>query len=326
MTPPANCTLSELADILRDLRHFVVMSHVRPDGDALGCTLAMGLCLKQLGKDVQIWNDEGCLEKFAFLQQSDLIQQPPSEPMEFDAAIVLDTAVKNRAGRCIDAVKSAGVWINIDHHVSNPRFGDVNYIDTTAPATGQILFELFRQCDLPFTYAMADSLYVAISTDTGSFQYPQTTARTYEIGAELLRMGVNAGALSQSLYESYPRRRIELLKEMLNVLQFTSGDRVASFALTLATARSLGVKPDDNEGLIDYIRAVQGVVVAAFFEELEDGLVRGSLRSKDPRADVCKIASKFGGGGHTLAAGLRARGTLAEVQAKVLQAIHEQLP
>jgi len=210
--------------------------------------------------------------------------------------------------------------------VSNPRFGDLNYIDTTAPASGQILFELFQQCDLPITYEMADNLYVAISTDTGSFQYPQTTARTYEIGAELIRKGVNVGDLSQRLYESYPRRRIELLKALLNALQFSGGDRVASFALPLATASALGVKPEDNEGLIDHIRAVEGVVVAAFFEELEGGLVRGSLRSKDPKADVCKVAVQFGGGGHTLAAGLRTRGTLAEVQEKILKAIHAQLP
>jgi bifunctional oligoribonuclease and PAP phosphatase NrnA len=326
MTTKPDSTLAEVADILRTHQRFVVMSHVRPDGDALGCTLAMGLCLRQMGKDVQMWNDEGCLEKFGFLPQSALVGTPPAEPAEFDVAIVLDTAVKNRAGRCIDAVKRAGLWMNIDHHVSNPRYGDVNHIDSTAPATGQILFELFRQGGLPLTYEMADNLYVAISTDTGSFQYPQTNARTYEIGAELLRMGVNVGALSQRLYESYPRRRIELLKAMLNVLQFSSGDRVASFSLPLATARSLGVKPEDNEGLIDYIRAVEGVVVAAFFEELEDGMVRGSLRSKDPRTDVCKVAAEFGGGGHTLAAGLRARGTLAEVEKKVLKSIHDQLP
>jgi bifunctional oligoribonuclease and PAP phosphatase NrnA len=326
MTTKPDSTLAEVADILRTHQRFVVMSHVRPDGDALGCTLAMGLCLRQMGKDVQMWNDEGCLEKFGFLPQSALVGTPPAEPAEFEVAIVLDTAVKNRAGRCIDAVKRAGLWMNIDHHVSNPRYGDVNHIDSTAPATGQILFELFRQGGLPLTYEMADNLYVAISTDTGSFQYPQTNARTYEIGAELLRMGVNVGALSQRLYESYPRRRIELLKAMLNVLQFSSGDRVASFSLPLATARSLGVKPEDNEGLIDYIRAVEGVVVAAFFEELEDGMVRGSLRSKDPRTDVCKVAAEFGGGGHTLAAGLRARGTLAEVEKKVLKSIHDQLP
>ena len=173
---------------------------------------------------------------------------------------------------------------------------------------------------------MADCLFVAISTDTGSFQYPSTTARTYEIGAELVRMGANVGQLSQKLYESYPRRRLELLKSLLNVLRFSSGDRVASFGLTQQTSRALAVKPEDNEGLIDYIRAVEGVIVAAFFEELEGGRVRVSLRSKDPRADVCKVAQQFGGGGHTLAAGIRMAGPLDEAQQRVLKAIDESLP
>ena len=319
-------TLAEIADIIRAKQRFVVISHVRPDGDALGCTLAMGLCLRQLGKDVQMWNDDGCIERFHFLPGANFLQQPPTEPEEFDVVIMLDTAVKDRGGRCVRAVKNAGLWINMDHHVSNPRYGDLNFIDTASPATGQILFELFRAGDLPLTYEMADNLFVAISTDTGSFQYPNTTARTYEIGAELVRLGVNVGTLSQRLYESHPRRRIELLKAMLNVLRFTSGDRVASFALSLAIAREVGAKPDDTEGLIDHIRSTEGVVVAAFFEEMEGGLVRVSLRSKDPRADVCAIASAFGGGGHTLAAGLRTRGTLAEVQEKILQAIHDKLP
>lgn len=321
-----NCSLDQIAALLREKQRFVVVSHVRPDGDALGCTLAMGLCLKQLGKVVTLWNEDGCLEKFEWLPHSTLVQRPPAEPQKFDVALVLDTAVKDRVGKCLDAIAHADVWVNIDHHVSNPRFGDLNYIDAASPATGQILFELFRQCELPLTYEMADNLYVAISTDTGSFQYPNTTARTYEIGAELVKLGVNVGNLSQRLYESYPRRRIELLKSLLNALQFSSSDRVASFALTQQTSKSLGVKPDDNEGLIDTIRAVQGVIVAVFFEELEDGRVRVSLRSKDPRADVCKVALQFGGGGHTLAAGIRIKGPLADAQAKVLQAIDEQLP
>ena len=323
---PVDSTLAEIAEVIRANQRFVVFSHIRPDGDALGCTLAMGLALRQLGKDVQMWNDDGCIERFHFLPGADLLRQPPTEPEEFDVVIMLDTAVKERGGRCVRAVKNAGLWINMDHHVSNPRYGDLNFIDSTSPATGQILFELFRTGEMPVTYEMADNLFVAISTDTGSFQYPNTTARTYEIGAELVRMGVKVGALSQRLYESHPRRRIELLKAMLNVMRFTSESRVASFALSLATAREVGAKPDDTEGLIDHIRSIEGVVVAAFFEELEDGFVRVSLRSKDPRADVCAIASAFGGGGHTLAAGLRMRGTLAEVQEKILHAIHDKLP
>jgi phosphoesterase RecJ-like protein len=320
----SNCTLAEIADILRTRQRFVVISHARPDGDALGCTLAMALCLRQLGKDVTAWNEDGVLEKFRYLPSSELITQPPAEPRSFEVAIVLDNAVENRAGTARTAIAHADVWINIDHHHTNSRYGDLAYVDSTAPAAGQVLYELFRQCDLPLTYEMADNLFVAISTDTGSFQYPSTTARTYEIAADLIRLGVNVGNLSQKMYESYPRRRLELLRALLSVLRLTSRDRVASFALSAETALKLGVLPEDNEGLIDSIRGIDTVVAAAFFEELGDGKIRISLRSKSPRIDVSKVCGLFGGGGHKLAAGARIAGTLAEVQEKVLQALDHE--
>ena len=320
-----NCTFAQIGDLLRTRQRFAVFSHFRPDGDALGSTLAMGLCLRALGKDVTLWNHDGVPEKFRYLPCHELVQPPPSEPEEFDVAIALDTAVQNRAGQSVAAVKSAGAWVNIDHHISNNHYGDFAYIDSSAPAAGQILFELFEDQKLPMTREMADNLYAAISTDTGSFQYPSTTARTYEIAAELVRLGVNVGDLSQKMYESYPRRRIELLRAVLQLLRFTSGGKAASFALPLAITRQLGAQPEDNEGLIDHIRAVQGVVVAAFFEELPDGHIRISLRSKDPRADVCKICGQFGGGGHVLASGARILGSLAEVEERVLAAIDRTL-
>lgn len=320
-----NNSLEEIAEVLQTKNRFVVMSHVRPDGDALGCTLAMAHCLRQLGKDVTAWNEEGVLEKFRYLPGHELVTTPPAEPQDFEVAVVLDTSVLDRVGKCLPAVKHADTWINIDHHVTNPRFGDLVHIDATAPATGQVLYELFRQCNLPLTYEMADNLFVAISTDTASFQYPSTTARTYEIGADLVKAGVNVGALSQKMYESYPRRRLELLRALLNTLRFTSGDRAASIALTAATATDLGALPEDNEGIIDHIRAIDSVIVAAFFEELPEGRVRVSLRSKSPKADVSKICGFFGGGGHTLAAGARVKGSLAEVQENVLKAIDHEL-
>jgi bifunctional oligoribonuclease and PAP phosphatase NrnA len=320
-----NTPLESIADILRSRQRFVVMSHVRPDGDALGCTIAMALCLKSLGKDATAWNEEGVLEKFRYLPGHEIVKTPPAEAQEFDVAIVLDTSVLDRVGKCLPAVKHAGIWINIDHHITNPGFGDLVHIDPSAPATGQILYELFRAGKLPLTREMADNLFVAISTDTGSFQYAGTTTRTYEIGAELIRAGVNVAELSRKMYENYPRRRLELLRALLNTLRFTGGDRCASVSLSQATAAELGVFPEDNEGLIDHIRAIQGVQVAVFFEELPDGKVRVSTRSKDERVDVAKICESFGGGGHKLAAGARIRGTLAEVQERVLAAVDDAL-
>jgi len=205
--------------------------------------------------------------------------------------------------------------------VSNPGYGDLAHIDPTAPATGQILFELIKSEKLPLDHDIAENLYVAISTDTGSFQYPNTTARTFEIAAELIRVGLDVGSISQKIYENYPRRRIELLRELLRTMRFDADGRIASFGLDLKTAAELKVIPEDNEGLIDHLRAIRGVLAAVFFEELADGKVRVSMRSKSGDVDVCAICEKFGGGGHKLAAGARIRGTLADVEERVLKEI-----
>jgi len=311
----------QIGQVLRENQRFAVLSHVRPDGDALGSQLALGLSLKKRGKDVRIWNEDGMVEKYSFLPNANLLTKPPTKPEDVDVAVALDTAIQNRLGTTVAAIKSAKVWINIDHHPSNPGYGDVVYIDPHAPATGQILFELMTSQRLPIDPAIAENLYVAISTDTGSFQYPNTTARTFEIAAELVRAGVDVGRVSQLTYENYPRRRIELLRELLGTMRFDANDRVASFSLSLATAKKLGVLPEDNEGLIDHLRAIRGVIVAVFFEELADGRVRVSMRSKTEKVNVCAICEKFGGGGHVLAAGARVRGSLAEVERRVLEEV-----
>jgi bifunctional oligoribonuclease and PAP phosphatase NrnA len=313
----------EIGRTLREYRRFAILSHVRPDGDALGSQIALGLALKVLGKEVRIWNEDGMLEKYSFVPSADLLSKPPVQPEDFDVVVALDTAIQNRLGTTAAAIRSAKVWINIDHHSSNPGYGDIVHVDSRAPATGQIVFELIEDQKLPFNREIAENLFVAISTDTGSFQYPNTTARTFEIAARLVDAGIDVGRLSQQLYENYPRRRIELLRELLATMRFECGGRLASFSLSLGLAKRLGVLPEDNEGLIDHLRAIRGVVVAVFFEELEDGKVRISMRSKSESADVCAICARFGGGGHTLAAGARVRGTLAEVENKVLEAVRD---
>ena len=318
-------TFAEIGKALRAHHRFAVLSHVRPDGDALGSQLALALSLQQMGKEAKAWNEDGMLEKYNCLPRAELLVQPPSEPEEFDVAIALDTATQNRLGTAAAAVRSAKLWINIDHHPSNPRYGDLVYIDPDSPATAQILFELMKSEQLPMDRAIAENLFAAISTDTGSFQYPHTSARTFEIAAELVRVGVNVGRLSQQLYESFPRRRIELLRSVLETMRFEADGKIAFFSLSLKVADQIGAIPEDNEGLIDHLRAVQGVVVAVFFEELIDGKVRVSMRSKSEAADVSAICLKFGGGGHKLAAGARVRGTLAEVQERVLNEVRDIL-
>jgi len=322
----SNTTFEEIGQVLRGNQCFAILSHVRPDGDALGSQLALALSLQQLGKDVRIWNEDGMLEKYSFLPRAELLTKPPSTAIDVDVAVALDTAIQNRLGTTLAAVGSAKIWINIDHHRSNPGYGDLVIIDSSAPATGEIIFRLIKSQDLPFNHDIAENLFAAISTDTGSFQYPKTSARTFEIAAELVRAGgLDVGQISQQLYENYPRRRLELLRDLLRTMRFGEDGRVASFSLSLKTAADLAVLPEDNEGLIDHLRAIRGVIVAVFFEELAGGKVRVSMRSKDEAVDVCAICQKFGGGGHTLAAGARIRGSLAEVEEKVLEEIGEVL-
>ena len=318
-------SFDEIAAAINQAHRIAILSHVRPDCDAIGSQLALALSLQQLGKKISAWNEDGLPESYRFLEKSDLIHRPPSEPQEFDLAIALDTASQQRLGTALSAIRRATRWINIDHHASNPGYGDLVYIDTVAPATGQIVYEFLRGENLPLTQAAAGALYAAISTDTGSFRYSNITARTFEIAAELIRNGVDAAAIANKLYESYPKRRVQVLGQILAQAAFDADDRVVSMALTNETKQRLGIQPDDIDGLIDHIRSVDTVVVALFFEELPEGRIRLSMRSKDDRVDVNKICSEFGGGGHPRAAGARIRGTIEEVRSKVLKRVFHEI-
>ncbi len=291
-------------------------SHVRPDGDALGSTLAFAQHLDRLGKSVTAWNQDGVPEKFRYLPGWERITAPSAEPRAFDAVVALDNSVQKRLGSCLDAIAGQPVWINIDHHISNEGYGDFNLVDPSAPATGQILFEYFETLGIPLDRPMAENLFAAISTDTGSFQYRGTDARTFSAAARLVGAGVDVAALSQKMYDCLPRRRLNLLRHALNAAQFLCDERLAAFSLSLADARALEVHPEDSEGIIDHLRAVDTVVVAVFYEELEGGIIRVSARSKSPSVDVCALCGLFGGGGHKLASGARIPGTLQDVMEK----------
>ncbi|MEM9481269.1 MAG: DHHA1 domain-containing protein, partial [Verrucomicrobiota bacterium] len=191
--------------------------------------------------------------------------------------------------------------------------------------TGQIVFELIEANGWQLTEAARDNLYVAISTDTGSFQYPATTARTYEIAAALTQAGANVGKLNEQTYDSYPLRRIQVLRELLHDLKLSAGERCASWALTMEMKDRLGILPDDTENLINLLRGIDSVVVAVFFEEIRGGTVRVSMRSKDDHVDVSEVCGHFGGGGHRLAAGARVEGELSKIQDDVLKKIDETL-
>ena len=317
-----NNSFQEIADAIRAHDTFIVLSHLRPDGDAIGSQIDLGHALEQMGKTVHYINEDGTPDNLTFLPGSDKIQTPPAEPLDVQVAIALDCATKPRLGdNALNAASKATLWINIDHHVSNPGYGDLNHIDSISPATGQILYHLITEQGLPFSELSRDSIYVAVSTDTGSFQYSNTTAATYEMAADLVRRGLDVGTINSQTYDNNPYRKIELLRSLLNTLELVDDGKVAHWELLNSVKEEYKLKPEDSEDLIDLIRGIEGVIVAAFFEELPDGKIRVSLRAKDSTVNCSELAQQFRGGGHARAAGIRMTGPLDDAKDKVLSAI-----
>ncbi|MEM1441212.1 MAG: bifunctional oligoribonuclease/PAP phosphatase NrnA [Verrucomicrobiota bacterium] len=295
-----------------EAQRILILSHDRPDGDAIGSAVGLGLILEGVGKEIQIVNHDPVPEGLAFLPEVSRVE-PENAIRSPDLVIALDSAGRDRI--------SAGVWtqideqvivVNMDHHVSNPGFGSLNYVDTDSPATGQLVYQLAEAAGWKVPAKAAAHLYAAISTDTGSFRYPATSSETMRIGACLIDLGVDVGLINQQLYESYPRRRVEVLSYLLEGLRFDFENRCASVQLPLSMTEDLGLKTGDTEGVIDVIRAIDSVIVAVLFEEFPDGRIRVSSRSKRDDVSVGEICEAFGGGGHTLAAGARLPGPLEE--------------
>lgn len=320
-----NVTYAEIAALIERNHRFVLLSHVRPDGDAIGSQLGLGLALEALGKQVWMWNDDGVPHHLRFLPESHRVTTPPVELLQADVVICLDTATRERLGvRCLASV-SAPTWLNLDHHVSNPGYGDMNHIDVASPAAGQIVYQLIKSCMWPLPPAARDALYVAVSTDTGSFQYDSTSAATYRMAADLVEQGLKVGEINALTYDNQPFRRIELLRTLLMSLQLEADGQLAWWQLDYATQVRLALQLEDSEGLIDIIRGISGVRVAVFFEEMVDGKIRVSLRSKERAVDVCQVAMRFGGGGHQMAAGIRMPGGLESARQQVNDALKEVL-
>jgi phosphoesterase RecJ-like protein len=324
IAPPAH-SLQEIAERLRSAQKIVVIAHIRPDGDAVGSVMGLALSLRAMGKTVIPMLEDVVPDHLLFLPDSAEIV-PPGDRIDADLVVAVDTANQERIGaRSCALLKQVPEWINIDHHGTNPGYGTWNHVDASVPATGQLIYELLKVGDFPITDAVRQNLYVAISTDTGSFQYPSTMARTHEIAAEMLAAGLDSGRLCQLTYETFPVRRIHLLRAVLNEMQFRAEGRVVSWQFTQATAVAAGAKSGDSEGLIDTLRMIDSVVSAVLFEELPDGKVRVSVRSKDTRLNVSDVCGQFGGGGHRAAAGARMSGPIGEAAEQFLKVLEDEV-
>lgn len=316
--------VSRILEAVRDAKRICVVGHVRPDGDCIGSQLALTQALRNEGKTVTCWNEDPVPQKLAFLDPEKLLQRPrPGQ--EFDCVIAVDCASLERLGKCAQHTKLRSVFINIDHHASNTRYADINWISSREPSTGEIIYQFLSETSMAVTPAIADCLFTAISTDTGSFQYASTRPSSFVTAGRLVSRGANLTKICEEVYQSYPLSRVRLMQRVLNHFRLVHDDQLGYFWLRPADFTRTGARPIDSEGLIDHIRAIEPVVVACMFEEVGPDLVRISLRSKSPAVDVNKIALQFGGGGHVAAAGARVHGTPLSVQRRVVNAIKKSL-
>jgi len=319
-------TLSEIAEILRQGDRIIVAAHARPDGDAIGSSVALGTSLALLGKRVAILNEDPVPETLHFLEGSELVVAPDTLDFEPAIFVALDTANHERLGPSVIAAGAAAhTLINIDHHVSNTGYGDLVHVEPEAPAAGAILYGLLSKSGFPMDEKVCSALYAAISSDTGSFRFPATTARTLEIASRLVEGGAKPSRIADGLYSGFPKRRLELAQALFASLQIESEDRIASWALSLAEAGRIGYCPGDAEGLVDMLRSVRRVIAAVYFEEQGDGTVRVSARSREGGVDVSEICAEFGGGGHRNAAGAQLEGPLETARRRFTNAISKQL-
>lgn len=316
--------IDRILESLRECHTVCVAGHVRPDGDCVGSQLGLTLALRNEGKKVLCWNEDPIPHKYQFLDPDRIIQRP-KPGSDFDCVIVADCASLERMGRVAKCTRNHRHLINIDHHASNTRYGDLNWVSPREPSTGELVFRLLKMARWPITQKIADCLFTAVSTDTGSFQYPSTRPGTYHAAGELVHRGANLARICDEVYQSYPLSRARLLKHVYSHFRLTHQDRTAYLWLKKADFTRTGADSADAEGLIDHIRAIEPVVVACIFEEMEPGLTRVSLRSKSEKVNVNEIAAQFEGGGHPAAAGARISGSPLSAQRRVIAAIRKAL-
>jgi len=317
-------SIAKVMDVLKIYSSFIITTHINPEGDSLGSQLATCQLLEGMGKKAVMINDHKVPHTYEFLPNSKLIRTRLDKSIEYDVAIVIDCPNLERIGRVKEVMGEGKMILNIDHHVSNVKFGKVNWIDQKASSCGEMIYDLFKEMDCKLDKDAATNLYVAILTDTGSFKYSNTTSRTHNITGELIDHGLEVGAIQESIYERRTIGELRLLGAALSEMQATEDGRIAHLTVTKEMAGALGVDMKGTEGFVNLPRSIDNVEVALFFREEKDGRVHVSFRSKSDM-DVNKIASAFGGGGHAKASGCLVKGKIDEVRENVLAEVRKGL-
>jgi phosphoesterase RecJ-like protein len=306
-----------VVDALRRHERFLVTTHENPDGDALGSLLAMKLALQQLGKDVVMYLANGAPlpSEYRFMELDELRRQLPADAAD-RVLVAVDCANESRLGPDPEILMSAQIVLDVAHHHDNTRFGDVNLVVADASSTGEVLRDLFTDLGVELTPEIAEALYIALVTDTGRFQYANTTPKALRLAAELVEAGADVHRIFQGVYESVQFAKLKLLARALERAKIYEGGRVVVSFLKRTDFTEVGAAEPYSEGIIDYLRAVEGAEMAVLIREpprVDGPTHRVSLRSSVDELDVSPIARLFGGGGHRQAAGFSSELSVDEI-------------
>src|SRR6201984_1836673 len=319
--------LKAIADALLQHDRFLVVTHESPDGDALGSLLASSLALRQLGKDAVMYlpATTPLPREYAFMPLDELVREPPADAAD-RVLLAVDCAKEDRIGDDA-ALSNAPLVLDIDHHHDNTRFGDLNLIVADASSTGEVLRDVFAELGVELTPELAEPLYIALVTDTGRFQYANTTPKALRLAAELGEAGADIHEVFQQVYESVEFAKLKLLARALSRAEVLEGGRIVVSHLLRTDFAEVGAAEPYSEGIIDYLRAVEGAELAVLVrEQLNESAHahKGSLRSSIDELDVSAIARRFGGGGHRQAAGFSSDAPLEEIIEQIRLGFLEQ--
>jgi phosphoesterase RecJ-like protein len=313
-----------LVEIIRRHKRFLLTTHVRPDPDGLGSQLGLADALEHMGKEVQLVIASNWPPRYDFLDPGKRIRRftPPADELrQVDAVIVLDTGTWGQLGDFGPFLKSLTCdKAVIDHHVSQDDLGAVRYVDTSAEATGRLVYELIQALGQPLSSKAADFLFAALATDTGWFRHKNTTPASFALAEKLMAAGANPTWLYEQIYERNTVGKLKLTARVLERLRVVADGKIALTYVARDDYAATGAIPQDTEDLVNFTRSVAGVEVGMFFMEQPAGGVKVSFRSRN-QVDVAKIAEQFGGGGHKLASGATLNTSLEEAQRRVLAAV-----
>jgi phosphoesterase RecJ-like protein len=314
--------LQQAAQWIRERDDFFLTTHAHPDGDALGSQCALYLGLRRLGKRVRVVNHDPVPRCYQWLSYCDAVEVSDT-PIPDQNCIVVDVGELHRIR---DGAKRQdfGPLLNIDHHSSGTPFGDTNWVDSTAAATGEMIFRLLRELGVSIDKPIAESLYTTLVTDTGGFRYSNTTPHVLRLAAELMEAGADAHAVCDRIFAHVPRKAFELVRVSLANLRSYLDGRVGVMSLSHADFLASGAMDEDTDGLVNYVRKLDGVEVAVFLKERADGLVRASFRSRNG-LDVGSLAAKLGGGGHKYASGVNLPGPINAVADRIIAILTDAL-